>query len=215
MRRTEFTDDSVAIYGWPTRGGVIILGHATHVDLTFLGLDVLNPPITRNRDSDVPAASSEEDSFCQRLLLLGAKWWDSVARSSFVNEVDAGLQPAIENVEAGRVPEPTLRERRWIRVGWENHAAAAAAAGSCGLWLLDCDSNMHGVLEEENMVPEDAGRIGLARSMRERCKILKRLGARRFGSLAEYEGKSTFLRAWEWKFDGEVGELVNYSGRTV
>lgn len=208
MRRTTFTNNSVAaIYGWPSRGGVIILERATNVDLTFLGLDVLNPPLKRDYNSDLYAASLKEDSFCQRLLLLGAKWWDSVARYHFVEEVDVGLQPAIEDVDAGRVPEPTLRERRWVRVGWENDAAAAAT-GSCGLWLLDCDLNMHGVLEEENMVPENAGRIGLARSMRERCEILNRLGARSFNSLAEYEGKSTFLRAWEWKYDEEVGELA-------
>lgn len=72
--------------------------------------------------------------------------------------------------------------------------------------MLDCDTNMLGVLEEENLVPEDAGKVGLARSMEERCEILKKMGARFFGAMEEdLEGETTFLRAWEWKWEGEVG----------
>lgn len=42
-----------------------------------------------------------------------------------------------------------------------------------------------------------------------RCEILKRLGAKFYGSLAEYEG-ATFLKSWEEKIEGEIGPLVKY-----
>ena len=231
-RRTVFTDDSVAIYAWPSRGGVIILNEATHVDFVFLGLSTVNPPSKRdggNRSVEKEPADVmqlREDAFCQRLLLLGAKWWDSEERCRFVSRVGGGDQPTIAHVEAGRVEEPTLRERRWIKVGWEGTATGATTSsmshgenikdsddsshknGSCGLWVLDCDTNMHGILEEDNTVPVDAGRLCLAGSMKERCEILKRLGATFFHNLKEYEGDTTFLRAWEWKWDGEIGEML-------
>lgn len=232
-RRTVITDTSVAIYGWPSRGGVIILEEATHVDFGFLGLSTTDPPLKRDRGhhdgsdgngEDAKAVAAKiEDAFCQRLLLLGAKWWDSEARYRFVGRVGAGIQPAIEEVEDGRVEEPTVRERRWVRVGWEGAPASSSipgdadvaagcrdgnGTGTSSLWVLDCDTNMHGILEVENMVPVDAGRVGLARSMEERCTILKGMGARFLGSVKEDEGRTTFLRAWEWKFKGEIGELA-------
>ena len=43
--------------------------------------------------------------------------------------------------------------------------------------MLDCDTNMHGVPDEENTVPVGARRLSLARSMKERCRILKEMGA--------------------------------------
>ena len=197
---------------------MIILEEATHVDFDFLGLSTSDPPLKRDRGrhepddnkDDTDAAMVKEDVFCQRLLLLGAKWWDSEARHRFVARVGAGEGPAVKDVEEGRVEEATLRERRWIKVAWEGATAAApgAAGGSGGFWVLDYDTNMLGILEEENLVPEDAGKVGLARSMEERCEILKKMGARFFGAMVDYEGETTFLRAWESKWEGEVGGLV-------
>ncbi|KAL9638608.1 MAG: hypothetical protein Q9164_001440, partial [Protoblastenia rupestris] len=147
----------------------------------------------------------EEDTFYQRLLLLGAKWWDSQKRYQFVDGFGAGVQPLFEDVEEGRVEEPTLRERRWVKVGCESAAGApfnpskVDASGSGGLWVLDCDTNLMGILEEENLVPADAARVKLASSMEERCEILKRMGAKFYTDLGQCEGESTFLRAWEWE----------------
>ena len=240
-RRVEFTDTSVSIFGWPSRGGVIILSDATHVDFTFLGLSTTNPSLTRRlrsaatasrRDDknqfDSRTASSEndtggsqlaegeeeqqqddedeEDAFCQCLLLLGAKWWDNEKRYQFVDHFAAGIQPFVEDVEEGRVAEPTLRERRWIKVGWE-HAAANASAGVGAFWILDCDTNWMGIIEEANLVPADAAKVKLAKTMEERCEILKGMGARFYAGLKDYESESTFLRAWEWKWEGEIGHL--------
>ncbi|KAL8720303.1 MAG: hypothetical protein Q9225_002815 [Loekoesia sp. 1 TL-2023] len=239
-RRVEFTDTSVSIFGWPSRGGVIILGDATHVDFTFLGLSTTNPPLTRRSRSTATASrgdnkdqlnsrsessandtggskpaerkddedeKDEEDAFCQRLLFLGAKWWDNEKRYQFVDHFAAGIQPFVEDVEEGRVAEPTLRERRWTKVGWE-HAAVNASAGGGGFWILDCDTNWMGIIEEDNLVPADAAKVKLARTMEERCEILKGMGARFYARVEDYESESTFLRAWEWKWEGEIGHLM-------
>ncbi len=190
------------------------------MDLIFLGLNTTDPPLKRDRGPDpinkpdLDPVVLKEDAFCRDLLLLGAKWWDSEARYRFVSRFTAGFQPAIDDVDDGRVEEPVLRERRWVKVGWEGgtasdvHAGCDGGTGSGGLWVLDCDINMEGILEEDNMPPLDAGRLILARSMVERCEILERLGARFFARLEEYDGDSTYLRAWEWKSKGELGELV-------
>ena len=240
-RRVEFTDTSVSIFGWPSRGGVIILSDATHVDFAFLGLSTTNPSLTRRSRSTATAsrgddknqhnsgtASSaddtggsqpaegeeeeeqgdedEEDAFCQCLLLLGAKWWDNEKRYQFIDHFAAGIQPFVEDVEEGRVAEPTLRERRWMKVGWEQ-AAANSSAGGGGFWILDCDTNWMGIIEEDNLVPADAAKVRLAKTMEERCEILKGMGARFYAGLEDYESESTFLRAWEWKWEGEIGHL--------
>ena len=149
----------------------------------------------------------EEDTFCQRLLLLGAKWWDSEKRYQFVDRFGAGMEPFVGDVEGGRVEEPTLRERRWVKVGWETAVSSMDVSEIGGFWLLDCDANWLGVIEEDNVVPEDAARVNLAASMDERCEILKQIGARFYPALGQYEGESTFLRAWEWKREGEIGQL--------
>ncbi len=240
--RVDFTDTSVSIFGWPSRGGVIILSDATHVDFTFLGLSTTNPSLTRWSRSTATAsrgddenqlnsgtASSandtggsqlaegeekeeqqddkdEEDAFCQCLLLLGAKWWDNEKRYQFVDNFADDIQPFVEDVEEGRVAEPTLRERRWIKIGWED-AAANASAGGGGFWILDCDTNWMGIIEGDNLVPAGAAKVKLAKTMEERCEILKGMGARFYAGLEAYESESTFLRAWEWKWEGEIGHL--------
>jgi len=238
-RRVEFTDTSVSIFGWPSRGGVIILNDATHVDFTFLGLSTTNPPLKRRLPSTAttsrgdeepqqnfgtvssandtrgsqPAEGTkedEEDAFCQCLLLLGAKWWDSEKRYQFIDHFAVDIQPYVEDVEEGRVAEPTLRERRWIKVGWEQQAAAnnaSAGGGRGGFWILDCDVNWMGIIEEDNLVPADAAKVKLAKTMEERCEILKGMGARFYAGLEDYESESTFLRAWEWKSEGDIGHL--------
>lgn len=130
------------------------------------------------------------------LLLLGTKWWDSEARYRFVAGVGARIQPAIEEVESRREEEAVLREKRWVRIRWEEVAVSDAGGWgvgyrNCVSWVLGCDINMHGVLEEGNIVPADAGRVSLARSIDEQYKILKKMGAQIFGGLEEYEGRTT------------------------
>ncbi|KAF2188681.1 hypothetical protein K469DRAFT_660444 [Zopfia rhizophila CBS 207.26] len=72
--RISFDTPTIMIYGYPSRGGVIMLEDVSPTDLDFLALDRTDPPMFRHEDPE------EEDAFCQRLLLLGAKWWDSMAQ---------------------------------------------------------------------------------------------------------------------------------------
>ena len=69
-RRIVFTDSSVAIYGWLSRGGVIVLKEAMYVNFTFLGLSTTNPTLTRNHihkpddKDDENVVVVKEDAFC-------------------------------------------------------------------------------------------------------------------------------------------------------
>ena len=156
----------------------------------------------------------DEDTFCQRLLLLGAKWWDSESRYQFVDHFGAGIPAFEDDVQEGRVAEPTLKERRWVKIGWEQATASSTNDVNVngrrtggGFWILDCDTNWMGIIEEDNMVPGDGARVLLAASMEERCEVLKQMGASFYPALESYNGESTFLRAWEWKREGEIGPL--------
>ena len=241
--RVEFSDDNVNIYGWPSRGGKIILHQATHVDFAFLGLSTTDPPLKRplwsrattsegdggskdildrlNEGSEAEKRMTlkefeeEEDAFCQRLLLLGATWWDSCTRHDFTCMYAGGMY---EDNYYRTVVTPTRRERRWVKVGWED-AAAGSGAGEAGFWLLECDNGEMGPLDCDSLpedykeIPEDAGRILLARTMGERCEIMKKMGAMFYASLHDYERRTTFLRAWEWKWEGEVGRMEKANRR--
>lgn len=58
-----------------------------------------------------------EDEECQRLLLLGAKRFDSYNRYGFVTNLADNEEREIEDLEDGRQPLPTMVERRWVSVG--------------------------------------------------------------------------------------------------
>lgn len=197
--RVSTTDDAVYIYAWPSRGGVIILPNATHIDFAFLHISALDPLPQPNEDSDA------EDDFCKRLLLLGAKWWDSQARHSFCWSLANGEDGATNEVDEGRQPEPTPREKRWVRVGW-------CEEPKDGLWVAEFDHGWYCIDEEDELMPENAAIVGLAKDMEERCELIKKMGGRFYESLESYEGRG-FMRAWEWKKDGEVGSLVQHPGR--
>lgn len=196
--RTTFTDTTTSISAWPSLGGVIILDDAEAIDFEFLGLNPLDPPLTRLDDQVA------EDGFCQRLLLLGAKWWDSEARYSIVSAMEVGAV-ANQRVDSAfyldKQPAPTMREKRLLKVGWPS---------SGGLWVAEFDTAWAGVDEEDNLVPwdEELGRLRMARTMDERCAVLRdRFGARFYGDLKGYEGFG-FFNCWGLKEKGEVGPLL-------
>jgi hypothetical protein len=191
--RTIIFTDCITLLGYPSRGGLIVLERADAVDFNFLNLSRLSPPLTRATD---PKA---EDEFCQRLLLLGAKWFDSESRYRFMAGVREDEYRAILDLESGEKPELTLGERRWVGIGWPSEPTR-------GLWVGEWDTNWPGILEEERQVPTDAARLTLATNMDERCEILKGMGARFYESLDEYEG-GAYLRAWQTKWVGEVEPL--------
>lgn len=60
-RRICFTTPDINLYGWPSKGGVIILECAEAPDLDFLVIDRMHPPEKRheNPDEEDVAAWSE------------------------------------------------------------------------------------------------------------------------------------------------------------
>ena len=102
----------------------------------------------------------EEDGICQKLLLLGAKWWDSYARYSLLNsgEVD------IVELDESDKPLTTMRERHWVSVAWPSTG---------GLVVSEFDTNMWGVEVETVLVPEDVARLRLCTSMDEKAQMLR------------------------------------------
>ncbi|KAK4206726.1 hypothetical protein QBC37DRAFT_356453 [Rhypophila decipiens] len=188
----------VDVWGWPSRGGVIVLPRVCAVDFAFLGLDPIDPPLLRDRDQE------REDLFCQSLLSLGAKWFDSDARRGFVAEAeDYADEDTLEDLQSAEQPWPTLMERRWVSVAYP---------GEGGLWIVEYDTAMYnGQWEEDNQVPEDAAQVQMARDMSQKVEILKRMkGARFYASAEEYErvgGGKACLNWWVSKTAGEVGPL--------
>lgn len=110
----------------------------------------------------------------------------------------------MDDFDSERVPEPLSRERKWVRVGWLGEPEGAFLELSYAISMYGCDE------DHEDVVPDDAARLMLARTMKEKCEILKAIGARHYSSLERYYDGRTFLRSWEWKTEGEVGQLVNY-----
>jgi hypothetical protein len=194
--RTVFYDDKVSLWAWPSRGGLIVLGNVTALDFSFLGLSAVHPPTNRDEDQEA------EDKFCQQLLLLGAKWFDSRKRYGFVANVFADEEPEHEALEAGEESPLTLMERRWISVGWPSK-------GNGEFWIAEYDTSVYGVMEKNNLVPSEANQVFLARDMDEKCEILQGLGAKHYQSIEEYKGAAC-LNAWKQKLAGEFGSLVKY-----
>lgn len=76
------------------------------LDFEFLGLNAVNLSMTRD------ANQGAEDGLCQRLLLLGAKWFDSNQRRAFVAGVAEDDDRDINALEAGEQSAPSRMERR-------------------------------------------------------------------------------------------------------
>ena len=132
--RTCFFYDTISIRGWPSRGGLIVLRPITAVEYEFLGLDVINPSLYRDSNQDA------EDQFCQRLLSLGAKWYDSLSRYRFIYAVEKNEEREVTALETGEecVCMPSAMECQWISVGYPSGEAG-------GLWVAEYEINMYGM----------------------------------------------------------------------
>ena len=191
--RCRIFDDVINILGHPSRGGLIVLERADAIDFDFLGISRFDPPLDR------AATPSEEDDFCQRLLLLGAKWFDSESRCRIIAGLrEDSIGSDFRDIEEGKIPELILGERQWVKVGWPSVPAG-------GLWVGEWDTNLPGIIEDE-LVPGDAAKVTLARTMDERCNILESMGAKFYKALDDYDG-ATYLKAWHTKWQGEVEPL--------
>lgn len=97
---------------------MIVLDGAEAINFEFLGLNPRDRPVDR---LDNQAA---QDALCQRLLLLGAKWWDSEARCLAVAQlvVYGERVEGVSSVDAE--PQPTRHEK--------NSRSGAHQRGGCG-----------------------------------------------------------------------------------
>jgi hypothetical protein len=104
----------------------------------------------------------------------------------------------IESFEQGIEPNPTIRKRRWISVGWPSTG---------GLWVGEFDTTVYVPVERNNIVPYDTARLMLASTMDDKCRILREhFDAKFYHQVEEYEGYG-FLNSWDTKETGKVGPL--------
>jgi hypothetical protein len=188
-RRLSFDGPAITIYGWPSLGGVIMFGNPSPADFDFLMLDRQAPQMLRY------ARREEEDEFCQKLLLLGAKWWDSFERCLLLKNDIIDIPDLYESSE----PLPTIRERHWVNVAWPNIG---------GLMVSKFDTNMLGVQPDKEVVPEDVARLQLCTSMDEKAKLLtSRFEGTYLSSIKEYQGNG-FIGCWVLKNTGKIGDFL-------
>jgi hypothetical protein len=179
------------VWAWPSRGGLIVLERVTPVDLDFLGLDPMRLRLERDPDQHA------EDRLCQQLLHLGAKWFDSPERYRFVSGVFEEDECCVDDLVAGVVEDLTAMERQWVCVG---------ITSSEGLWVAEYETALPFMQDKHNLKPEDSAKVLLARTMDERCSILKGMGAKFYENIEQYDGTAC-IRAWEKKTTGEIGPL--------
>jgi hypothetical protein len=198
-QRTVIDTETIRVYGWPSHGGVIILSGASRADFDYLGWDILDLP--RKRDWDQLA----EDEHCQKLLLLGATWYDSEARYKLLAAAAVNHRPTSERFENKEVPAVTTKEGLCVRVGWPSTG---------GLWVVEWDDPSFEELCDDSIgifggarYSDKGGLVGLARDMDERCEIIERIGGKFYACLEDYDGHAC-LRAWEEKTTDEARRLV-------
>jgi hypothetical protein len=159
-RRAAFNSYGCTVYGWPSKGGIIIRTCADAVELEYLGFDKFDPPAKRFADQD------EEDKFCTTLLKIGGKWWSSEQRLFDINDVYM-----LDRME----DQPTDDELKDIFVGWP-------ADG--GVLIVEYQSEVG-----DEKVPRDIGRLRMASTMHERCEMLRnRFGAKFYHDWRVYGG---------------------------
>ncbi|KAL4861974.1 hypothetical protein BDV12DRAFT_179552 [Aspergillus spectabilis] len=196
IERTKIGIHHIRIYGWPSAGGVIILLNPTRVDFDYLGWDILDPPLKRDKIQDA------EDGFCKQLLGLGAAWYDSKARFKLLAAAADNGRSARDKFLTEEVPAVTRTESLWVKVGWPSTG---------GVWVVEFGDPQFKELIDSCSTKEtwvsNSALVSLARDMDERCRILERLGGKFYPRLEDYDGDAC-LKAWEEKSTREVGPLV-------
>lgn len=102
-RRAVFGADNVELWGYPSRGGIVVLGNAGAADIEFLGWDPVNIPLSRDDNQEA------EDEFCKSLLLLGAGWYDSEERHEFLVNIAETTKRSYCKYETEKFPWPPKR----------------------------------------------------------------------------------------------------------
>ncbi|KAI9676606.1 MAG: hypothetical protein M1822_008320 [Bathelium mastoideum] len=168
--RIKFILRYAFIYAHPSHGGVIVSSPAYVADFKFLGLDPLRPPRQSHIapvtpiETKTPFAWGQEaeDDFVRRLLLLGAKWYDSEARFNILNEWEC--------IACGMGGENQPKPYSEIRVdsGWR------------------LSEQPRPTMRQESAKWKE---LSLAMTIDERCKLLKeRFGAKFSADVHDYKG---------------------------
>jgi len=131
------------VFGFPSTGGMLQLD-CSNTELDFLGLPTLLP-------QDIPRSldQGEEDAFCDKMRLLGARLWPSMR-----HWVEALIERS--DMEGDEAKE--------VRVGWPSDGN--------GVWIISWGRKDGRALAVGREV------VKRARSMDERCEVIERLGGR-------------------------------------
>ncbi|KAF2729888.1 hypothetical protein EJ04DRAFT_515625 [Polyplosphaeria fusca] len=179
----------MTLFGYPSKGGVVALSPAYAPDFDFLGLDgsVLTTQSESYEDS------VQEDAFSKHILLLGAKWWDSLHRYEVITGAQAGNEDCMYRLDNGEEPEPTIRDKVWVSVAWPSGGGVVVAE------FHNTQLDWHGEGGRDYGIPEDVARLGLCRDMDERATMLReRFEGKWYENVGYYEGDG-FLNAWTWQ----------------
>ncbi|KAL4742733.1 hypothetical protein BDV11DRAFT_202407 [Aspergillus similis] len=200
IERTVTTIDGLWVYGWPSKGGLIVLSDPTGVDFDYLGWDYLDPPGSGTRTKTPRTKSARCSSALERP-------GTTVDRATTSSRPLPRTPPALE-ISFFMTKSPLRRrvESLWVRVGWPSTGGLWVAEFINGAFEDVVDDSVEWN-EQDGHYGNAAGQIVLAKDMDERCEILKRLGGRFYASLDDYHGNAC-LRVWEQKTTGEAGPLV-------
>ncbi|KAK2032881.1 hypothetical protein LX32DRAFT_136913 [Colletotrichum zoysiae] len=161
-KRSEFSDYGCMIFGYPSRGGIIVREHADRVELLYLGFDPLNPPTDKHVDQKA------EDRFCDALTKIGGKYWSSYRRWKDVYFRD------------GYNKKPTKDELVVLFLGWTD-AVHYSEGGNGGLLVLE--------YEDKDDLADGIGRLRMAVNMQERCQMMRdRFEPQFFEVASQYPG---------------------------
>jgi hypothetical protein len=168
--------------------GIVMLQDVSPAEIDFFDLDWRDPSMLRHESPEA------EDGFCQKLLLLGAQWWDSYARYLLLKDELMDIHELDESYE----PLPTMREWNWVSVAWPSTG---------GFVVSEFDTNMWGVDDSTELVPTDVARLRLCKSMDKKARILKeRFEGKVWDKVEDYRGNG-FIGCWSRKESGEVGDF--------
>lgn len=143
------------VRGWPSRGGLYVAEQCFGVELDFLGLDRFH----ESRRSDDQA---EEDAFCKRMRMIGAKWFKNDMEYILWDPRDYGPDEDIELILG------------WPKQQYSDRGDGDVGGGGGGVWVLK--------LNRSDAIAKGTGRIHNAYNMEERCRAIEQMGGTYFSN---------------------------------
>jgi len=165
--RIKISLAGIHIFGYPSDQGdlakVIALEDACAADFDYLGLDRINPAVIRFSDQ------MKEDSFCLKLLQLGAGRWPTLDRFNMVIDGLEGDECAMESVAYDEATKASAAEKQWTAVAWQ--VDGGVTVSEIPRYFPDDDS--YDVNLEQDEMLKHRARLRLATTMDEKAKIIK------------------------------------------